>query len=97
MNKIGKLLKMAKSLNIDGFILLYFKEEDITIIVQEDDYSFTYKNLFIDGKLSKEKKISFHMGRDKIKDFNFESFDFENNEKLTDKIFNRLYHESWKE
>ena len=93
--KKDKLLKMVKSLNVDGFILLYFKEEDITIIIQEDGYSFTYVNLFIDGKLSKEKKISFHMGRDKIKDFNFESFDFESNEKLTDKIFNRLYHGSW--
>lgn len=91
----NKLLKFSDSLNPDGFILLYFQEEDVTIIVEKSGYFITDKNLMIDGKLTRNKKISFHIGIDKIKHFNFEPFIFEENKKLTDKITNRIFTEEW--
>lgn len=54
--KIGKVLKIKEILDDNSFILIYLKDDDITICVDNQGFSFTDKNLIIDGELTKIRK-----------------------------------------
>lgn len=89
--KIGKVLKIKEILDDNSFILIYLKDDDITICVDSQGFSFTDKNLIIDGELTKNKKISCHVGTNKIKSYNFEPIQLEDNPTLVEKIYKAFY------
>lgn len=89
--KIGKVLKIKEILDDNSFILIYLKDDDITICVDSQGFSFTDKNLIIDGELTKNKKVSYHIGIEKIKPYNFAPTQLEDNPNLVEKIYKAYY------
>lgn len=89
--KINKVLKIKEILDDNSFILIYLKDDDITICVDNQGFSFTDKNLIIDGELTKNKKVSCHVGTNKIKPYNFEPTQLEDNPNLVEKIYKAYY------
>lgn len=89
--KIGKVLKIKEILDKNSFILIYLKDDDITICVDNQGFSFTDKNLIIDGELTKNKKVSCHVGIEKIKPYNFAPTQLEDNPNLVEKIYKAYY------
>lgn len=89
--KIGKVLKIKEILDDNSFILIYLKDDDITICVDSQGFSFTDKNLIIDGELTKNKKVSCHVNIEKIKPYNFEPTQLEDNPNLVEKIYKAYY------
>ena len=89
--KINKVLKIKEILDDNSFILIYLKDDNIIICVDSQGFSFTDKNLIIDGELTKNKKVSCYVGINKIKPYNFEPIQIEDNLNLVEKIYKAYY------